>query len=71
MPFSRISMLASDIFRVVPVMDGLLGGHFAVRDARNGRMIGRSLRLDRPQAEVLMWELENVHQLAQKEAVND
>lgn len=49
-------------FETLPVNDGkMLGGHYAVE--HEGRMIGRSFKLDKVQAEVLKYELERAFEL--------
>jgi hypothetical protein len=52
-------------FAVVPVSDGkMIGGHYAVECW--GRMVGRTFRLDKVQADVLKFELERAYEQGRK-----
>jgi hypothetical protein len=62
---------SSEVFEVISVKDGLMGGHYAVVHGPTGRVIGRSFRLDRTQADVLKWELDHVRELAKREMSDD
>jgi hypothetical protein len=56
-------------FQVIPIARGLIGGHYAVKDHTANRVIGQSFRLDREQADVLMYELRRL--VPEEEASND
>ena len=53
-------------FESVPLKNGLIGGHWAVKDTKTDRVIGRSFRLDKVQADVLRFELEGVSNEVEK-----
>jgi hypothetical protein len=50
-------------FEIIPINDNTIIGAYAIEEQPSGRVIGRNLRMNQSQADMLRFELQRVYQM--------